>query len=106
MLQCQDSSRNLPPKGTHQAKLPDQRATEEEVISSDSTQEEEAVRVFEVVDSKQEDFEVFDQLDPAESQAPLPGLYPPLKSVVTKSQLTFQILWCFDVRRTPVSSSY
>ena len=47
------------------------------MISLDSTQEEEAVRVFEMVDSEEEDFEVFDQPYPTESPCtisrPLPS---------------------------------
>ena len=66
-----------PPEGTHQVELPNQRATEEEVISSDSTQEEEATSVFEVVDLEEEDFEIFDQPHPTESPSntsrPLPS---------------------------------
>ena len=66
-----------PLEGTHQVELPNQRATEEEVISSDSTQEEEATRVFEVVDSEEEDFEIFDQPHPTKSLSntsrPLPS---------------------------------
>ena len=37
------------------------------MISSDSTQEEEAVRVFEVVHSEEEDFEVYNQPNPVDS---------------------------------------
>ena len=48
-----------PPEGIYQVKLFGQRAIKEEVISSDSTQEE-FVRIFEVVDSEEDDFEVFD----------------------------------------------
>ena len=47
------------------------------MISSDSTQEEEATRVFEVVDLEEEDFEIFDQPHPTESLSntsrPLPS---------------------------------
>ena len=47
------------------------------MISLDSTQEEEDVRVFEMLDSKEEDFEVFDRPYPIESQCtisrPLPS---------------------------------
>lgn len=42
------------------------------MISFDSTQEEEVVRVFEVVDSEEEDFEVFDRLDPVDSPTTSP----------------------------------
>jgi len=46
------------------------------VISFDSTQEEEVVRVFEVVDSEEEDFEVFDRLDPVDSPTTSPRHLP------------------------------
>ena len=55
-----------PPKGTHLVELLDQRTVEEEVISSDLEQGEETIRVLEVVDSE-EDFEVFDRSNLAES---------------------------------------
>jgi len=76
-LQCQDSSPEPSHKGTHQVELPNKCATKEKVISSDLTQEEEAAKVFEVVDSEEEDFEIFDQPHPIESPSntsrPLPS---------------------------------
>lgn len=63
------------PKGTHQIELLDQRAVVEEVVSSNSMQEEETVGLFEVVDSK-EDFEVFDQPDLTESSGTTPRPLP------------------------------
>uniref|UniRef100_A0A7N2N1U0 Uncharacterized protein n=1 Tax=Quercus lobata TaxID=97700 RepID=A0A7N2N1U0_QUELO len=72
-----DSSPEPSHKGTHQVELPNKCATKEKVISSDLTQEEEAAKVFEVVDSEEEDFEIFDQPHPIESPSntskPLPS---------------------------------
>jgi len=95
------------PEGTRQVELPNQRAVvKEKVISLDSTREEEADRVFEVVDLEEEDFEVFDRPGPTESPGTTSKPYPSLKLVATKSQLTYQKLWYSNVRRTPVSTSY
>lgn len=66
---------DLPPEGTHQDELLNQHTIAEEVTSFNSTQEEEIVQVFEVVDSK-EDFEVFDQPDHADSSITTPRPQP------------------------------
>lgn len=64
-----------PPEGTHQVELPNQPTIEEKVIFSDSTQEEEAVRVFEVI-YLEEEFEVFDRPDLVESSITTPRPLP------------------------------
>ena len=62
-----------PPEGTHPVELPDQCIVENEVISSDSEQGEETIRVLEVI-NLEEDFEVFDRSNPVES--PITSLRP------------------------------
>lgn len=67
--------------GTQQVKLPIQQSTREEATSLNPAPEEEATKVIEVVDSK-EDFEVFDQPFPTES--PL-ATFPHLPSTQVSS---------------------
>ena len=59
-----------PPGNTHPVELPTQRASKEEVTSSNPVPKEEATKVIQVVDSSEdfdEDLGVFDQSFPTES---------------------------------------
>ena len=82
-----------PPKVTHQVKLPSQRSAEKEATSSHLALEEEAVKVVEVSDSK-EDFEAFDQPQSSESPGAAFSHLPLLKSVALRKFPMFLMPWC------------
>ena len=65
-----------PSKGTQQVLLPVQHIAKGKATSSNPTQEGEAAKVIEVVDTEEE-FEVFDPLDPIESPGTTSRPLPP-----------------------------
>lgn len=89
-----------PPEGTHQVELPNQPTIEEKVIFSDSTQEEEAVRVFEVI-YLEEEFEVFDRPDLVESSITTPRPLP--SAQISSNQETTDILEAMVLQRKNTS---
>lgn len=64
-----------PPEGSHHAVLPVHHIVEDKATSPSSSQEEETIKIIEMVDSEG-DFEVFDRTDPIDSPSttsrPLP----------------------------------